>query len=594
MESNINNYKLEQAGKEYFLKISIVNNTLRMSCKSNLNSLVKFSRDFTIEDLKQLDKVFNLIQTPFEALQIIDKALKEQKVNISEEVGNIRIDFFFQSEGKGDKMQLQSTEQTTTINDYTTQYNYQNMETTNNIIDTGIDFNNYNIATGAQDITYNQNIETTQYQEGINTFNEYQTAPVENYQTYESTQNYNEYQSTPVENYQTYESTQNYNEYTTNIQPETYQTTLYTPPAEVPKQNQFIQTEQINEYQTQTTTNEQPQPNKEIEALKAENQLIKQQIQELNALKQQVIEAQYLKNQLNQIEPLREKASESDMIGSQLSEIESLKQKVNELSRTKEQINEINNLKNEFQQINELKNQLNELNNLKNKTIEGNELQERIKYLENIRHQQEKEIKVLRESQAQIKQNTSYGMESKQLYFEEKPEQICVKGDIIHNANELELITRKINRSNKKITLNLLYKATADSDKANAFHNKCDQAHSTIVLIETDKGKRFGGFTSCNWAGECVEKKDEEAFIFSLDKMMTYDNIHGEDAIGCYPKFGPIFMGCQIRIYDNAFTKGGTTFEKGLNFNTEEDYELTGGDREFNVKEIEVYEVVPS
>ena len=594
MESNINNYKLEQAGKEYFLKISIVNNSLRMSCKSNLNSLVKFSRDFTIEDLKQLDKVFNLIQTPFEALQIIDKALKEQKVNISEEVGNIRIDFFFQSEGKGDKMQLQSTKKTTTINDYTTQYNYQNMETTNNIIDTGIDFNNYNIATGAQDITYNQNIETTQYQEGINTFNEYQTAPVENYQTYESTQNYNEY--------------------TTNIQPETYQTTLYTPPAEVPKQNQFIQTEQINEYQTQTTTNEQPQPNKEIEALKAENQLIKQQIQELNALKQQVIEAQYLKNQLNQIEPLREKASESDMIGSQLSEIESLKQKVNELSRTKEQINEINNLKNEFQQIkelkkqineihnlknefqqiNELKNQLNELNNLKNKTIEGNELQERIKYLENIRHQQEKEIKVLRESQAQIKQNTSYGMESKQLYFEEKPEQICVKGDIIHNANELELITRKINRSNKKITLNLLYKATADSDKANAFHNKCDQAHSTIVLIETDKGKRFGGFTSCNWAGECVEKKDEEAFIFSLDKMMTYDNIHGEDAIGCYPKFGPIFMGCQIRIYDNAFTKGGTTFEKGLNFNTEEDYELTGGDREFNVKEIEVYEVVPS
>ena len=594
MESNINNYKLEQAGKEYFLKISIVNNTLRMSCKSNLNSFVKFSRDFTIEDLKQLDKVFNLIQTPFEALQIIDKALKEQKVNISEEVGNIRIDFFFQSEGKGDKMQIQTTEKTTTINDYTTQYNYQNMETTNNVIDTGIDFNNYNVATGAQDITYNQNIETTQYQEGINTFNEYQTAPVENYQTYESTQNYNEYQSTPVENYQSYESTQNYNEYTTNIQPETYQATLYTPPAEVPKQNQFIQTEQINEYQTQTTTNEQPQPNKEIEALKAENQLIKQQIQELNALKQQVIEAQYLKNQLNQIEPLREKASEGDMIGSQLSEIESLKQKVNELSRTKEQINEINNLKNEFQQINELKNQLNELNNLKNKTIEGNELQERIKYLENIRHQQEKEIKVLRESQAQIKQNTSYGMESKQLYFEEKPEQICVKGDIIHNANELELITRKINRSNKKITLNLLYKATADSDKANAFHNKCDQAHSTIVLIETDKGKRFGGFTSCNWAGECVEKKDEEAFIFSLDKMMTYDNIHGEDAIGCYPKFGPIFMGCQIRIYDNAFTKGGTTFEKGLNFNTEEDYELTGGDREFNVKEIEVYEVVPS
>jgi len=89
-------------------------------------------------------------------------------------------------------------------------------------------------------------------------------------------------------------------------------------------------------------------------------------------------------------------------------------------------------------------------------------------------------------------------------------------------------------------------------------------------------------------------KKDENAFVFSLDKMMTYDNIPGEVAIGCYPKFGPIFMGCQIRIYDNAFTKGGTTFEKGMNYNTEEDHELTGGDRVFNVKEIEVYEVIAS
>ena len=214
--------------------------------------------------------------------------------------------------------------------------------------------------------------------------------------------------------------------------------------------------------------------------------------------------------------------------------------------------------------------------------------------------EQNKEIFALREKQAEEierkykSKNISQGMESRQLYFEEQPEQICVKGDIIHNEQELELVSRKINKSSKKLTLNLLYKATADSDKAEAFHKKCDKAQSTLVLIETDKGKRFGGFTKCSWEGECIEKKDEDAFVFSLDKMMTYDNIPGEDAIGCYPKFGPIFMGCQIRIYDNAFSKGGTTFEKGMNYNTEEGYELTGGERVFGVKEIEVYEVVPS
>ena len=73
--------------------------------------------------------------------------------------------------------------------------------------------------------------------------------------------------------------------------------------------------------------------------------------------------------------------------------------------------------------------------------------------------------------------------------------------------------------------------------------------------------------------------------------MQIYDIIPGEDAIGCYPKYGPVFLGCQIRIFDDAFTKGGTTFEKGLNYDTKEDFELTGVLRQFEVKEIEVYSV---
>ena len=165
---------------------------------------------------------------------------------------------------------------------------------------------------------------------------------------------------------------------------------------------------------------------------------------------------------------------------------------------------------------------------------------------------------------------------------------------IIKNNAELSLITNKI-KANLNLdvrNLKLLYRASVDGDKAAIFHKKCDQAKNTIVLIETDKGKRFGGFTSCSWEGNCEDKPDESAFIFSLDKMKTYDKKLGEDAIGCYPTYGPIFLGCQIRIFNNAFTKGGTTFEKECVFYTEEDYELTGGDQQFNVKEIEVYEVI--
>ena len=167
-----------------------------------------------------------------------------------------------------------------------------------------------------------------------------------------------------------------------------------------------------------------------------------------------------------------------------------------------------------------------------------------------------------------------------------------VKGDIIHSTNELEFLARKINKDNQKIILNLLYKATVDSDKAESFHEKCDGAESTLVLVETVNGKRFGGYTKCNWRGNSIEKKDDEAFIFSLNKMKIYDVIPGEFAIGCYPKYGPVFLGCQIRIYDDAFTNGGTTFEHGLNFNTVEDYELTDGASKFDIREIEVYSVI--
>ncbi len=290
-----------------------------------------------------------------------------------------------------------------------------------------------------------------------------------------------------------------------------------------------------------------------------------------------------LKAKLSELEPLKQQVEEMNQLKYQLAELDMLRAKVAELSSTKSQLDELNMLK---QQLNELRAKNNESEILKRK----------IEELEREKLENEQELKILRETKrvSETKEKVvNRGLESKQLTFEDKPEQICVKGDIIQDTDELEMITRKINKLNKKLTLNLLYKATADSDKASAFHEKCDEAKSTIVLIETDKGKRFGGFTTCSWRGDCIDKKDEDAFIFSLDKMKIYENIPGEEAIGCYPKFGPIFMGCQIRIYDNAFTRGGTTFEKGLNYKTEEDFELTEGERTFNVKEIEVYEVIP-
>ena len=349
---------------------------------------------------------------------------------------------------------------------------------------------------------------------------------------------------------------------------------------------------EINIYKNQLGAFEREKSASEVNALKAENMAIKQQLSELNNLRNTAAEVNVLRSQLNELTPLRKKAAEVELLKNQLRELNDLKAKVAELNMVKSQIGELDQLKAQISQMSNLKN---ELNTLRIQAADAENLRRKLEEMETAKIQQEQEIENLRNSQKieLLKMKTAgMGSDSKQISFEKKTKNITVKGDIIQNVNELEMLTRKINKMNKKITLNLLYKATVDSDKASAFHERCDDAKSSLVLVETDKGKRFGGFTTCSWRGDCIDKKDEEAFVFSLDKMMIYDNIPGEDAVGCYPKFGPIFLGCQIRIYDNAFTRGGTTFEKGLNFNTEEDFELTGGDRIFGVKEIEVYEVI--
>ena len=505
----------------------------------------------------------------------------------------------------------------TTTPEITTQYTETNAQYTNVVDSAPISstFDSTPFITPADEIT------TTTTNMEIKT----ETTPVdinlENYtQNYNNEINYGEYQGTTTTTTTTntqFDTTQFANSeftgYETNVQDDRL-IKLEGDTNSLKNEHQQIQNKltslmnQVTSYKSQLEFLEKEKNSNELNALRAENASIKQQLSELNNLRRQAAEVQMLRNQISQMDPLRRKAQELDSLKGQLNELNILKAKVAELSSMQSQLGELNNLTAQVGQMNLMKQQIDELNMLRAKVDELNKakmaegaqneeketLKRKLQELENLKMQYEQEIRTLREKNVttttQVQESS--GLTQKQMLFEEKAQQISVKGDIIHTTTELELITRSINKSHKKITLNLLYKATVDGDKAEVFHKKCDQAGSSLVLVETDKGKRFGGFTTLSWAGNCIDKKDEDAFVFSLDKMMVYENIPEENAIGCYPKFGPIFLGCQIRIYDNAFTKGGTTFEKGLNYNTQEDYELNGGERIFGIKEIEVYEVI--
>ena len=356
----------------------------------------------------------------------------------------------------------------------------------------------------------------------------------------------------------------------------------YNPTIQVPDVNMSIYNERITQLQTETN-----KIKSEYEILKNEANKLSREVGQLRGQISILLEENKILREKNgsnpseiQIHEISILKQENEKLRRELEKYLTLETTFEQYKRIKEE--EIKYYKLQIEEYKKHQKKLEEILALKQREIDELKLQIQ-RLIKNV-NISETQNYIMRQQQ---KLNT--GSMNKQMLTIQDTRMEVVKGDIIRTTAELEFLTRKICQDHQKVTLDLLYKATLDTDKASAFHNKCDDARATLVLVKSGNGKRFGGYTTCNWKGNSIEKKDDQAFVFSLDKMQAYDIIQGEDAIGCYPKYGPVFLGCQIRIYDEFFTNGGTTFEKGMNYNTEEDYELSGGLKQFEVKEIEVY-----
>ena len=164
--------------------------------------------------------------------------------------------------------------------------------------------------------------------------------------------------------------------------------------------------------------------------------------------------------------------------------------------------------------------------------------------------------------------------------------------NILLSNDDNNLLKYWINKGNLKF--NLIYKATIDSDFSNAFHSKCDDHAPTITIIKTDQGIRFGGYTTKTWNCDEECKKDNEAFLFSMDFRKKYEIKKGtECAIYCNREYGPTFgEGFDLCLCDNYMGVNGsysnfpTSYGKG---NTV--YELTGKNPYFKIADVEVYEI---
>ena len=163
---------------------------------------------------------------------------------------------------------------------------------------------------------------------------------------------------------------------------------------------------------------------------------------------------------------------------------------------------------------------------------------------------------------------------------------------------EKEMILKWINIE-KELDLKLIYKASIDGDTPAIFHHKVNGIKNTLTIILTDKGFRCGGFISNDWkTNSDYDKNDKLSFLFSIEKKECYFNKDGFCNYN-HPNFGPSFgQGFDLCIGENVsnfFTTNKHYSEFPTSYGDKgktPKYALTGGFKNFNVKDIEVYEVI--
>ena len=178
--------------------------------------------------------------------------------------------------------------------------------------------------------------------------------------------------------------------------------------------------------------------------------------------------------------------------------------------------------------------------------------------------------------------------------------QIIIKDSkIFSNINQIQFIEKAILKSdmlkNKKISFKLIYQATRDGDSISDFYNKCNGINHVLLILMTDKALIFGGYTDLAFITTSDTRyKDNNAFVFSMDKQKIYPVKTGGNAIRCCNCCCPQFYQSTIYLYNN-FLKNNESYtctaKEGSYIGFNSDYELNDGISNFKVSELEVFQI---
>ena len=267
--------------------------------------------------------------------------------------------------------------------------------------------------------------------------------------------------------------------------------------------------------------------------------------------------------------------------------------------------NEISNLKEENKKLwNALNNNINfyknEISNLKeeNKNL-WNALNNNINFYKNEIFNIKEENKKLWEENNKIK----ILLEKPKINIIETPRieshnNFIFDSKIISLSN-INFILQYIRQNDQSFIFNnlkLLYRGSRDGDSTKTCHQLCDNKKHVLIVIQSDTGHIFGGYSKIGFKlGNREYKIDNNCFLYSYDLRKIYPVVKDKEVICnieeirglCF--YGSLaFVDKFMNVYDNKFMSKIKLYFNGLN----EDYEMNGGNKHFKCKDLEVFQLI--
>ena len=219
-----------------------------------------------------------------------------------------------------------------------------------------------------------------------------------------------------------------------------------------------------------------------------------------------------------------------------------------------------------------------------NLNLEEKDTNSRVCNLENYISEQNKKMILMEERLKILEEKMAKYDQTKKEVEENK---LFTGSEILTNEAK-DMLLNWLPRKPNKITL--LMNSNRDGDSTKSFMNKCKGKCPTLAVIKTTNGYVFGGYTTQMWKEGKV--KDNNAFVFSINKKRKYNIKQPEHAIGfrmnSYWDFGYGYN--AIVIWENC-TKNNNNYVGNKTYDIPEQYELNGGEKNFTVKSFEIYHI---